>query len=160
MSIYNDRAIHLACKELDLVVPYVPEHVNPASIDLTLGDTFINKKTGETFQVQDSITILPGDFYLGHSQEYVRIPDYVAASLSLKSTRARQGLDHSLAGWVDSGYQGRLTMEFSTHVPITLKVGDRVAQLVFFQMVEAAQKPYQGRYQCDITVSDAKLSEL
>jgi len=176
--ILSDMEIKWACEEYDLVTPYNPECINPASIDLRLGRRFINQSPnntirywfegkrlsatfGEEFEA-DAVEMSEGISILASTLEYIKLPsswwgfketydDYppLAGQLALKSTAARKGLDHSLAGWVDPGFEGELTLEFHAHRSIELISGDRYVQLVLMKMSKAPNKPYSqtGRYQ-------------
>jgi len=129
------------------VTPFEPANVNPASIDLRLGGEFIDLATGDRFQA-DVIEIKPGDAILATTQEYFRLSPDIAGAVYLKSSLARIGLDHALAGWVDPGFEGELTLEFHAHRPVTLKKGQKVCQLVLYCMAEPPENNYQmtGRY--------------
>ena len=74
----------------------------------------------------------PGEFILGETVEFIKLPDNVEAHLHLVSSRAREGLNHSLSGLVDCSWQGKLTLELKNilkygHIPIYPNL--RVAQL-------------------------------
>jgi len=87
----------------------------------------------------------PGEFVLGSTYEYVRLPDDVAARLEGKSSLGRLGLlTHSTAGFIDPGFEGHVTLELSNvaTLPIKLWPGMRVGQLCFFRLSSPAAKPY------------------
>jgi len=89
------------------------------------------------------------------------LPDCVAAQLALKSSRAREGLEHLMAGYVDPGYRGRLTLELQNARlmrAIPLWPGMRIAQLVFHRMSMLPGRDYSmtGRYYDDQTVQASK----
>ena len=88
-----------------------------------------------------------------------KLPDNVEAHLHLVSSRAREGLNHSLSGLVDCSWQGKLTLELKNILKygyIALFPNLRVAQLSFWEYQENAQNPYRGRYFGDTTVSAVK----
>jgi dCTP deaminase len=124
---------------------FIPEQVNPASYDLRLASKFIDLKDEIEFWCGE-IEIIPGEAYLASTVEYVKMPNDVAGVLYLKSSLARRGLDHALAGWIDPGFEGNLTLELHSHRPIVLRPNDRILQIVFHLMNEPAEKPYSGRY--------------
>jgi dCTP deaminase len=131
------------------------EQVNSASYDLKLDNRFVDLRTGEEI-CADEITINPGDAYLASTWEYVRLPDYIAGAVFLKSSMARLGLDHALAGWVDPGFEGNLTLELHSHRLITLLAGQRTVQIVFYGLDEAAEHPYNGKYKGQVGPTKAK----
>lgn len=130
------------------IKPYVVEHVNPASIDLRLGERVILLGEGDDndaaidLAAGGSLIIQPGMAILATTMEYIRLPADMAAAVYLKSSRAREGLDHALAGWVDPGFEGELTLEFHAHRTIRLEAGQRVAQLVLMKLCGRADRPY------------------
>lgn len=129
----------------DNVDPYNPDCINPASIDLKLGTEVVDLKTNQGFGIVE-ITLCPGDAVLATTLEYIKMPTNRVGVLYLKSSLARQGLDHALAGFVDPGFEGQLTMELHSHRPITLHPYQRIVQLVLYECYEP-DSPYSGRYQ-------------
>ena len=100
-----------------LVEPFLPEMVNPASIDVTLGDEILVENDHGTFtsiDIKDETFYMPpGAFVLAHTAEYVRIPNNFECIFQLKSSRGREGYEHALAGYIDPGFHGRVTLELS-----------------------------------------------
>lgn len=125
--IWNDSKI-TAWATSGGVTPFEPACVNPASLDLRLGnlirqphkiwtcrseiDMRKDIDTGviehlprwgepETFDV---FWLMPRRFVLCHSLELIRIPTTGASILVLKSSQGRLGLNHSHSGWGDPGF--------------------------------------------------------
>ena len=164
-ALIDRRITELAVKE-GMIDPFYQECVQPCSYDVHLGDNAV-VETENGFrpldlskQTEDDPFLMPpGFFILGETVEYFRIPNNVEAHLHLVSSRAREGLNHSLAGLVDCGYEGRLTLELKNSLQfgfIPLYPGLRIGQLTFFEYSEAAQQPYNGRYFGDSRVSMAR----
>ena len=147
-GVWTDVIIATQCELHGLVTPYDPELVNPASIDLRLSDEWIDMRRNVKHSTE-LIHLEPGDAILASTLEYVRIPKSAAGLVLLKSSLARQGLDHALAGWCDPSFNGNLTLELHAHRPITLMAGQRIVQLVLFSMFAPPQRSYAetGRYQ-------------
>ena len=127
------------------VRPACMECVNPASLDLRIGEEYIC--FDDNYQMSNGLLLLRGLTVLATTIEYIKMPDDIAGVLYLKSSLARQGLDHSLAGFVDPGFEGQLTLELHAHRAVKLKAGQRIAQLVLYQMDKKPTKTYDGRYQ-------------
>jgi dCTP deaminase len=161
--IWNDHKLELWA-EGGGVEPYAAECVNPASIDLRLGDEWVDIKSGERYSRNSTppraditlypgdtprgeITLYPGMVILATTVEYIRMPPNATGVLYLKSSMARMGLDHSLAGFVDPGFHGELTMELHSHTVVKLLPGQRIAQLALSEMLETPKTLYNGRYQ-------------
>ena len=87
----------------------------------------------------------PGEFVLGSTYEFVKLPDDIAARLEGKSSLGRLGLlTHSTAGFVDPGFNGHVTLELSNTatLPIKLWPGMKIGQLCFFQLSSPSENPY------------------
>jgi dCTP deaminase len=145
-----------------VVEPWDPELVQPASVDLRLGDSFrvfhnhrvtaIDLRDPPTNLTEEVVipdgepfAIHPGEFVLGRTLERVEIPDDVVARIEGKSSLGRLGLIvHATAGFVDPGFSGSLTLEITnlTRVPIKLYAGLPIAQLSFMALDRAAEHPY------------------
>ena len=75
--------------------PYSLDNVNPASINLTLGDTYrIATPSGwsKYFEIpQGGLRFRSGDFILAHTKETIEIPENATGILFLRSTAGRNG---------------------------------------------------------------------
>jgi dCTP deaminase len=159
--ILPDHAIRHLCQQEAMVVPFNPELLNPASLDVTLG-WHVMEEVPDTDEMQlvdityntaeDPYLLQPGCFVLAETQEIFNLPDTVAAQFVLKSSRARQGFEHLLAGYCDPGWHGsRLTMEITNARklrPLALWPGMKIGQMVFFQMAQRPDRDYSvtGHY--------------
>jgi dCTP deaminase len=142
--------------------PWDPELVQPASVDLRLGDSFRvfhnhrasaidlrrppdNLTEEVVVPAEESFVIHPGEFCLGRTLEWVELPDDVVARIEGKSSLGRLGLIvHATAGFCDPGWKGTLTLELNnlTRVPIKLYPGLLIAQLSFMTLDAPALRPY------------------
>jgi dCTP deaminase len=113
-------------------------YIDPAEdqSDLT---RFVEVNSDEAFILH------PGEFVLGSTYEFVKLPDNIAARLEGKSSLGRLGLlTHSTAGFVDPGFNGHVTLELAnvSNLPIKLWPGMKVGQLCFFQLSSPSETPY------------------
>ncbi|MEA2273565.1 MAG: dCTP deaminase [Solirubrobacteraceae bacterium] len=142
--------------------PWDPSLVQPASVDVRLGNSFrvfhnhrvsaIDLRdppkhlTEEIVVAEDEpFVIHPGEFCLGSTLEWVELPHDIVARVEGKSSLGRLGLIvHATAGFCDPGWKGTLTLEFNnlTRVPIKLYAGLPIAQLSFMTLDRAAVRPY------------------
>ena len=162
-SVLSDGTIRRLVQEGHIgIEPWDPEMVQPASIDLRLGDSFrvfhnfrvaaidlADPPTNLTERIGlaegESFVIHPGEFVLGRTEERVRMPDDLVARIEGKSSLGRLGLIvHATAGFVDPGFEGTLTLEITnlTRVPIVLWPGKPIAQLSFMTLDAPAERPY------------------
>ncbi len=96
-------------------------------------------------QNDEPFILHPGEFVLGSTYEFVKLPEDIAARLEGKSSLGRLGLlTHSTAGFVDPGFQGHVTLELSNvaTLPIKLWPGMKIGQLCFFQLSSPSENPY------------------
>lgn len=160
--ILSDGGLKELLEKGELVVePLTTESIQPASIDCRLGDHFLlveqhNMKTISMSQeihyrevVSNTITIPPHSFLLATTMEYIKVPNQLVAFVEGRSSIGRMGLFIQNAGWVDPGFEGRITLELynANALPIELEAGRRICQLVFGMMDQAALSPYKGKYQ-------------
>ena len=160
--ILSDKSIISKIKDGSLIIaPIENEQVQPASVDIRLGNTFcsmmqndgevlsLEKKADYNRTTADKFIIYPGQFILATTMEYIAMPNDLTAFVEGRSSIGRLGLFIQNAGWVDPGFKGEITLELfnaSTHA-IELKAGQRIGQLVFVQMDAIAMNPYNGKYQ-------------
>ena len=81
------------------------------------------------------ILLRPGERVLGHTDEFIGIKPPGTTSMQSRSTTGRMGVAACFcAGWGDSGYFNRWTMEINNlneHEYVPLPTGLRMAQIVF-----------------------------
>ena len=160
--ILSDKTISKMIEEKTLVIePLTKEQIQPASVDIRLGNTFsvvddtpsgiitLGSKIEYKSIVTDTYLILPGQFVLATTMEYFELPDDLTAFVEGRSSLGRMGLFIQNAGWVDPGFKGEITLELynANRCAIELKAGRRVGQLVFAKMDDSALNPYNGKYQ-------------
>jgi len=143
------------------VSPLAENSIQPGSIDCRLGNQFleISEPKGTILSLDhetqyesvtaDHMIIQPRSFLLATTKEYVKLPDNITAFVEGRSSIGRMGLFIQNAGWVDAGFEGRITLELfnATSLPIRLEADRRICQLVFCKMDQPATTPYKGKYQ-------------
>ena len=176
MTVLVDFQIQALCYS-GAVEPFDPSLVNPASLDVRLGKSLMIEVAGTEELIRVSIEestkeapfwLPPGAFCLGETVESFALDERTAAQFVLKSSRAREGLNHLNAGWCDPGwgYGGRekrsvLTMELKNDrqlAAVPLWNGMRIGQLKFFSLSEVPQRSYEqtGRYNGDWGVQESR----
>jgi dCTP deaminase len=142
--------------------PWDPSMVQPASVDVRLGNSFrvFHNHRIQSIDLADpprdltehveidkdgQFVIHPGEFVLGRTVELVELPDDIVSRIEGKSSIGRMGLVvHATAGFVDPGFRGTLTLEITNFnsVPIVLRPGLPIAQLSFMALDRPAERPY------------------
>lgn len=128
--------------------------INGSSIDLTLDHVIriensplsyntvdlIKRENINTYEVSLKGTgygLEPGEFILASSNEVFNLPMDISCEYKLKSSMARNGLEHLNAGWCDAGWHNsRLTLELKNmtrYHTLYLTEGMPIGQVVFFR---------------------------
>ncbi|MBP1535518.1 MAG: dCTP deaminase, partial [Ruminococcus sp.] len=143
--ILSDKTIKRMIEEKSLVIePLDDEQIQPASVDIRLGNTFsvvedtssgiitLGDEIGYKTITADKYLIMPGQFVLATTKEYFELPDDLTAFVEGRSSLGRMGLFIQNAGWVDPGFKGEITLELfnANRCAIELTAGRRVGQLV------------------------------
>lgn len=160
--ILSDKTIFTMLENKTLTIsPLEPEQVQPASVDIRLGNTFstvedspsgiitLESEAAYKTITADTYILLPNQFILASTMECFELPDNLTAFVEGRSSLGRLGLFIQNAGWVDPGFKGEITLELynANRFAIELKAGRRVGQLVFAQLDNTARNPYRGKYQ-------------
>jgi deoxycytidine triphosphate deaminase len=158
-----------------LISPFAAEFLGAASYDIQIGNKFASPLEMEAYVMRSGqvvrklppskeidglllklhaderidIILQPKQPVLCHSTEYVRIPPHLVGLLTVRSSFARDWIDHSSATSVWPGFQGNITFELTNSSPSTyrLRSGARALQLAFAKMAAVPAKPYNGVYQ-------------
>jgi dCTP deaminase len=124
---------------------YKPNH--SGILDLVSDESLKETEKNSTFidlEYLEGVVLAPGQFMLGHTMEYLILPNNIAAELEGRSSYARLGIEiHMTAGFVDPGFTGVLTLELFNAGPNPVKIypGLRIGQLRFFRCTET-KRPY------------------
>jgi dCTP deaminase len=182
--VLNDRT--LLKRGPFIVEPFDRSAVQPASIDLHLADTFLvppltpwntepidaaihlgDRSTIPKYEsvVTQTYTLHQGQLILGSTVEKVKIPADLVGSIEGRSSLARLGLFiHVTAGYIDPGFEGKITLEIYNvnPRPIILRPGVRICQMALSKLSGIAVRPYGSEglgshYQNQETVTGSKF---
>lgn len=157
-------------------------HVNGASIDLCLGSKIlVEAPPGGSSSVIDLMDkaappmrefdliktgyfdLSPGQFCLASSLETFWLTNDLVAEFKLKSSLARAGLDHALAGHCDPCWSGSvLTLELKNLLrwhSLRLRPGMKIGQVIFFRgapVPDHASYATNGAYNGDLAAQPSK----
>jgi dCTP deaminase len=147
-SVLSDGTIRRLVEAGRIVIePWDPALVQPASVDLRLGDSFrvFHNHRVTAIDLRDPPTNLTEEVIVAEGEPFAIHPGDVVDRIEGKSSLGRLGLIvHATAGFVDPGFTGSLTLEITnlTRVPIKLYAGLLIAQLSFMALDTAAEHPY------------------
>lgn len=171
-------------KSEGVTVEDLARQVNPASLDLTIGERYFrpvrcyddvtygfkHEREAECYASEKYwkkcraksgyILLQPGDCVLAVTREFIRMPLNVCGQIFTKSTLGRMFINHMMAGFVDPGFEGRLTLELKNEGQHSVKipVGARVVQLILYKL-DKKTGAYNGRYVGADTVECAKMAK-
>lgn len=139
-----------------IVAPYEPANKTPAGYDLTIGDLYYADNPNEGITDLRNKTICKrtepmSDIFRSYipviveTKEIIKMPADCTAIAVQRSTLNRCGAFFNSAV-IDAGYIGTLRFLVLPTVPIRLRVGDRIAQLIVFKHAPV-EKLYDGTWQ-------------
>ena len=155
--ILSDKTIKRLLEKKELICEPITENsIQPASIDCRLGKEFLTIDSKKTKKLSldskikynkistDTFVIPPHSFVLATTMEYIELPDNISAFVEGRSSIGRLGLFIQNAGWIDSGFKGKITLELynANSVPIELQAGRRICQFVFAWNDYPSDVPY------------------
>ena len=168
--ILSDTEIHDLI-QAGMVQHYQPELINPASLDLRIGNLIMLESVEShqmipldisKYTVEHAYNLVPGQFILAQTIETFNMPEDIAGLFFLKSSRAREGYENLHAGYADPGWHGSaLTLELKNArqlQPLPIYPGLKIGQMVFFRMSAKPALSYAavGHYNNDKLVSASK----
>lgn len=100
---------------------------------------------------QEGYPFHPGHLILAWTKEYVNLKNdiRIAARVEGKSSLARLGIGvHVTAPIIHAGFDGKIRLEMINHgkVPVKLREGMRICQLVFETTLGTPDRGYSGRF--------------
>lgn len=139
-----------------VITPFNMKQVNPNSYNLKLGKRLLvynnfpldmrkENKTQELIIPDEGLYLNPGVLYLGETEEYTETPNHVP-HIEGRSSIGRLGMQvHITAGFGDTGFRGKWTLEITVVHPLKVYHGTEVCQ-VAYQKTFGKISAYSGRY--------------
>jgi dCTP deaminase len=152
------------------ITPFVREQVAQSSIDLHLHPVLLKFESWDKVREQPGLldmhqdpsscfstivippegyVLTPGFFYLGATLEDIFAPGLLGTFLG-RSGVARMGISVEQAGFVEGGFEGRITTEMTVAAPVRVYGGSPIGQIKFSPMAPGAEDyrtrgTYSGR---------------
>jgi dCTP deaminase len=155
--ILSDTRIREAVESGRIVIrPYRPACLGTNSYDVHLGPYLATYVDGaldarrpnailEVRMPKEGFVLVPGQLYLGVTEEYTETHGYVPF-LEGKSSVGRLGIDiHSTAGKGDEGFCNYWTLEMSVKVPVRIYAGMPIGQLIYFEISGPIERGYDTK---------------
>lgn len=162
--VLSDTDIIQRIGQNELVIdPYDESNVEPASVDLRMGDELkiVNTRYHPSahnavalanpdedeykYEEVPDMIMAPNELYLGTTKERIEVPDDMVAKVLGRSSLGRVGVSvHQTAGFIDPGFEGQITLELVNEGPqfVQLEPGLRICQIVFEELSSPALNPY------------------
>ena len=158
--VLSDSKIKEEIKKGNIVISDFDEsRLNPNSYNLKLGNELkiytnhtldmkgINKT--ETILIPEEGYLLePGKVYIASTEEYTETLGDLVPVLEGRSSIGRLGIfTHVTAGWGDTGFKGKWTLEIVVTQPVKVYPEVEICQIVFHRVEGKVEHPYHGKYQ-------------
>lgn len=155
--ILSDKKIREEIRQGHIVIrPFRRECLGTNSYDVHLGPYLAVYSSGaldarrpnpvDEFRIpKDGYVLVPGQLYLGVTEEYTETHGFVPF-LEGKSSLGRLGIDiHSTAGKGDEGFCNYWTLEMSVKLPVRIYPGMPVGQLIYFEISGPVAHSYSAK---------------
>ena len=97
---------------------------------------------------EEGYILLPGRVYIASTVEYTETLGDLVPVLEGRSSIGRLGIfTHVTAGWGDTGFKGKWTLEIVVAQPVKIYAGIDICQIVYHRVDGKVGQPYNGKYQ-------------
>ncbi len=170
--VLSDQTIQSLLNNASMKIqPLGTKQIQPASVDLRLGNHFLKAMPNEDncFNIAQAMayeeiiaermTIPPKSFLLATTKEYIELPNFLTAFVEGRSSIGRMGLFIQNAGWVDPGFAGQITLELfnANDIAVVIEEGIRICQLVFVKTDLPVANAYNGKYKYQKNAVGSKI---
>jgi dCTP deaminase len=177
MTMLSDRDLFSLVMEQQIIEPFVPDHCQGATVNLTLDSLvkkYISKEpivlgrevTEDHYQVIDlskeDLWLQPNESILVQTHEFIKIPSHLSARIYERYSVKSLGLMISPAHYMNPGYRGQVGLVAVNHSPVAIRIvqGIKICQLALFSLSSEPLSPYEnqdGKYMDARNVSISKL---
>lgn len=166
MSFWSSEVLRARQSKDTIIEPFEPRRVKHGAYDLSLGpEVFISTKpegTKQKLDINEQITIPPGQFGLLLTEEEIAVPNDVIGFISIKFSIKMQGLVNVSGFHVDPGFKGRLKFAVynagSKYIPLSR--GDAVFIIWFSDLTGATEDIYKGEHNKQAVITSYDVSQL
>ena len=164
MPVYSDKAILEALENGILSIePLHLNNIQPASIDLTLGDKVETLLPGEidlaspdmedikqrtqTHDIRSGFRLEPNTYVVGYTAEYLKFSTFINGRIDTRNSLARCGLDISAGSYINPGFEGHMPLVIRNLGSSSLVLhGIRICQLEIFMLTGQSIRNYDNRH--------------
>ncbi len=141
--------------------PFETKNLEPASYDLRAGRLLVARK-GIVDLKRESVILRHGDWAELESLEAFELPLNIAATVGVRTSLTRRGMDWFGGPQVDPGYQGRIYISIfnASSLPFEITYGMSFATLVFHRLARNASHSYAGKFQKQMTFPEEDVERM
>ncbi|WP_418585306.1 dCTP deaminase [Parasutterella excrementihominis] len=168
MAVLNDSGILKAIRDKQLsVLPLPADRIQPASIDLSLGDSYtlhspdtreldfssVSKESLSQLEntrkiPQDGFLLKPGELAVCHTAETLIFSTQIYGQIFNRSSLVRWGIDAAKANFINPGFKGKMPLVIHNFgsIPFRLKEGQIICQLQVCLLETPTLHSYENRH--------------
>jgi deoxycytidine triphosphate deaminase len=164
MTILANAKLKEAISSGEIQIAPAPQKIEPASIDLTVGDEVFMASRDEVIKLSEGdFVLLPaGEIALIVTREEIKLSPKIAGHLGLRSFFTRKGLILLAGPQIDPGFEGTLHVVlcniFSTEISLTY--GEPFCTVEFHELSESVDTPYEGTYQSQKGITPQEIVDI
>lgn len=125
--------------------------IDPSQVGYSHEDVLAETTTPQEIDGTNGFDFQPSQMILAWTREFVELKyqSRIAARVEGKSSLARLGIGiHLTAPTIHAGFAGQIRLEMVNHnkLPIKLRTGMKICQLIFEQTMGTPVRGYEGRF--------------
>lgn len=150
MSVLVDYDIEEYVKSINLISDFEKSCLEPASYDLRIGKSYMQKRNIETMsdESNQSISLSPGEYVIITSHEYLNFPLDLIGHFGLTSIWGMKGIISLFGPQIDPGFSGMLVVPIfnAGDTIITLPYKEKMFTVEFHKTTKKASRSWSDRY--------------
>lgn len=137
------------------------KNLEPASYDIRAGRILVARR-GIINLRNEPVVLRHGDWAELESLEAVELPLNMAATVGVRTSLTRRGLDWFGGPQIDPGYQGKIYISVfnAASTPIDIIYGMPYATLIFYRLAKNSSRTYAGQYQKQMTFPEEDVERM
>ena len=164
MAILTDAKLKDAINKGEIQITPAPKNLEPASIDLTVGDEAFITGGDKIIKLSEgkSLILPSGEMALVVTKEGLKLSSKIVGHFGLKSSFARKGLVLLAGLQIDPGFEGTLHVVLYnlSSEEISLAHGELFCSVEFHELSEGVETPYSGAYQGQKSISLQEIIDI
>ncbi|MBI4463561.1 MAG: dCTP deaminase [Acidobacteria bacterium] len=140
---------------------FEPKNIEPASYDVRAGRVLVAKR-GIVNLRNEPVVLRHGDWAEIESLEVLELPVNMAASVGLRSSLSRKGINGSVGPQIDPGYHGRVYISVfnASTLPFEITYAMSFATVIFYRLARDASHAYEGKFQGQTTFPEEDVERM